>query len=145
MRIAQTISACMVMLAVFLAPFQGACCMAMSPKAQMQPQDSPHGCCTSAMVTQTVPLSQPLLPCHTREGECTHCTHTVMSNQSCGMDVVSLSIESHLPVANWLALELRQLAAIAPQPVALPCSIAMTDLPSVTARSLCSQHCLLTV
>jgi hypothetical protein len=144
MRIAQTMLASLVMLAVFIAPLQAGCCMTSPQPSQKAPTS--HSCCAMKMASQPVPSNEPLSPCRTDDGQCPKCTHTVLAHNGCTSDDAALTASQSPDIATLLNLHF--MVPAVDQPLVLPViasSPVAQVLPSVSARSLCAQHCLLTI
>lgn len=152
MRSLQTILTTLVMLSVFITPLQAGCCMVMPthPKPEMK-VESAGSCCMSKMVKshETQPqVDQPLAPCKSREGQCPKCTNTVMTQQGCDANPVTVtqeSISSHDQLQIHLSLALATLSILEPTSLSQASFAVPMTMPVTTVRSLCAQHTLLTV
>ncbi|MFG0247484.1 MAG: hypothetical protein ACF8OB_01250 [Phycisphaeraceae bacterium JB051] len=150
MRILSVILPLLVVTAVFIAPLQMGCCMSEKTAPIQQVQEQPSSCCTMK-ITQSVTQSshstdQPLAPCQPQRNDCPRCTRTVMSHHSCDADQLVISQPIELPTqADCFVLALNTLTLNQPLAQSQPWQAADNLISSAPARTLCAQHCLLTV
>ncbi|HAI10525.1 MAG TPA: hypothetical protein DCM28_02395 [Phycisphaerales bacterium] len=146
MRITQTIATLLVILTVLLAPLQVGCCMVMpSQSSQVSQMDIPSSCCSKKKVAADIPLDHPLAPCESRDGQCPRCTRMLKAKSGCIAEMIPAAQQvDTLPTQNLL-LDLNQIAWVQPSTPSLNSFAIDTCLESVTARTLCADHILLTV